>query len=108
MKGEHFILKGKDFIEVDFVTWAKWFETADRTVKKDKNDEITVSTVFLGLNHSWNKNAPPLLFETLVFGGEFDGEMQRYTTYEESEAGHDSMCERVFGDDSILEATEIY
>ncbi|MCW7553770.1 hypothetical protein NX722_14245 [Endozoicomonas gorgoniicola] len=35
------------------VQWAEWLGTHDRTVKVTKiNDEITVSTVFLGLDHN--------------------------------------------------------
>ncbi len=47
-----------------------------------------VSTVFLGVNHSLSLRGPPMLFETLVFGGEHDGLMQRYATWDEAALGH--------------------
>jgi hypothetical protein len=34
---------------------------------------------------------PPLIFETMVFGGSKDGEMDRYSTKEEAEKGHEAM-----------------
>lgn len=46
-----------------------------------------VSTVFLGLDHAFGAQ-PPLLFETLIFSGPLDGEMERYSTWAEAEAGH--------------------
>lgn len=75
--------------------WALWFETADRVVAgTEVNKDITVSTVFLGLDHQWS-DGPPLLYETLVFGGEMDGEMERYSTKDEAITGHDAMVQRV-------------
>lgn len=43
----------------------------------------SVSTVFLALDHIHS-----FLYETLVFGGTFDGEQIRYRTRAEAEAGH--------------------
>ena len=74
--------------------WGAWFEKADRTVAKTGVGEAQVSTVFLGLNHSFGEG-PPVLWETLVFGGPLDGEMDRYTSREDAEAGHAAMVERV-------------
>ena len=56
-----------------------------------------MSTVFLGLNHAVSENGPPLLFETMVFGGQLDSEQERYTTWEEAELGHSAMVARVQG-----------
>ena len=38
----------------------------------------------------------PLLFETMVFGGAFDREMERYCTYDEAEYGHKAWVAKVF------------
>jgi hypothetical protein len=35
---------------------------------------------------------PPVLWETFVFGGVLDGEMQRYTSKADALAGHQRMC----------------
>jgi hypothetical protein len=58
--------------------------------KTEVSPEVQVSTVWLGLNHNWD-DGPPLIFETLVFGGPMDGEMLRYATEEEAVKGHESM-----------------
>lgn len=83
-----YILEGKRPIKTDSsMIWAKWFKTANRTVKKTTIGEVTVSTVFLGVEHGFS-NGKPLLFETIIFGGKFDGEIDRYTSYAEAEEGH--------------------
>ena len=100
--GDHYILgeDGKTPVHVDLMEWAEWFETADRRVAATEigvvgdDDANRVSTVFLGLDHSF-ETGPPLLFETMVFGGPMDQEMDRYTTWEEAEAGHLAMVNRV-------------
>jgi hypothetical protein len=71
------------------LTWAKWFETADRTVAKTQGQGWMVSTVFLGMDHQFG-DGPPMLWETLVFGGPLDGEGDRYATAEEARAGHET------------------
>ena len=88
----HYILDDHTPIrESDLITWAAWLETADRIVKKTSVcNGVDVSTVFLGLDHQWS-DGPPLLFETLIFGGEHDGDMWRYSTWKQAEAGHDAV-----------------
>jgi hypothetical protein len=70
----------------------------DRTVKKDKitshGVDVTVSTVFLGLDHNWG-DGPPILFETMIFGGERDEYQERYSTWGEAEEGHQRAIELV-------------
>ena len=85
----NYILEGHKPVKVDdILTWGKWFETADRHVAKTTvNDEVNVSTVFLGMDHSFGGGAP-LLFETMIFGGEHDQYQDRYETWEQAEAGH--------------------
>ncbi|HLB64240.1 MAG TPA: hypothetical protein VJJ46_05320 [Anaerolineales bacterium] len=53
-----------------------------------------VSTVFLGLNHAYADGADEW-FETLVFGGPHDGELERYATWDEAIAGHEATVERL-------------
>lgn len=93
---KYYILEGKTPVQVsDVLTWAKMFEDTDRHVADDYVGSVRVSTVFLGMDHSWNPSGPPMIFETLIFGGELDGEMDRYSTWEEAEFGHKKMLEEV-------------
>lgn len=71
---------------------AKSYSKNDALREMLQCDEVTVSTVFLGLDHRMFGEGPPILFETLVFGGPNDGRMERYCTWEEAERGHKVMC----------------
>lgn len=75
----------------DTSEWAEMFQNADRRiVKQEKVGGLSVSTVFLGIDHSftWHYEAP-VVFETMIFGLPDDEEYQeRYCTWEEAEAGH--------------------
>jgi len=53
-----------------------------------------VSTVWLGLNHQ-HGDGPPLIFETMVFGGGLDQHAERWATEDEARAGHEQMVEKV-------------
>ena|SRR6185436_8176985 len=95
----YYILEGHEVIPVtDVLIWAKWFEKAwpaRQVAHTDVTNEIMVSTVFLGLDHSFGFGGPPLLFETMVFGGPMDQEMERYSTWDEAKAGHEEMVQKV-------------
>jgi hypothetical protein len=89
----------------DLMTWARWFETADRCVRLTEQDDVVVSTVFLGLDHSWGDHKPEL-FETMVFINGSSGDMERYSTWDEAEAGHDRWVAKVFRPTPILKLPE--
>ena len=72
----------------DLLKWARWMETGDRRVAETAIGKSRVSTVFLGLDHSFGEG-PPLLFETMVFGGANADYMIRSSTWEEAEAQHE-------------------
>lgn len=97
MRNMYYILEDRTPKPItDVREWATWFEKADRHVKNDfLPNGIHVSTVFLGLDHAWS-NEPPMLFETMIFGSEHDGYQERYSTWEEAEAGHQRAIEMVF------------
>lgn len=54
---------------------------------------VSVSTVFTFINHNFFGSGPPLVFETMVFGGNdmIDRRCERYSTWEEAEQGHQEM-----------------
>ena len=75
--------------------WEEWFMTTDRTVAKTQlSNDTEVSTVFLGSNHSLGDRVP-LLFETLVFGGQFDGLKEHYPTWQDAEEGHQKWVKEI-------------
>jgi hypothetical protein len=82
---------------VSLLEWARMFdEDPDkRRVAETLFEGVRVSTVFLGLDHRMTMEGPPILYETMVFGGAMDGEMDRYATRLEALAGHEDMVARV-------------
>lgn len=87
---------GNPKIEPDLIKWAQWFEKAERHVAVTQVADSKVSTVFLGLDHNFNKNGPPVLWETMVFGGILDQEQERCSgNREQAEAMHLNMVQLV-------------
>ncbi len=76
-----YILAGRQVVEASLLEWARWLEAAGeaRIVGRTTVGPYEVSTVFLGLDHSFG-SGPPVLWETMVFdadGGRSDHDMQR-------------------------------
>ncbi len=67
-----------------------------KRVARQEQDDIVVSTVFLELNHQYG-DGPPLLFETMIFGGEHDEEQWQYATEAEALQGHEVAVTLAFG-----------
>lgn len=84
---------GMDGQSISQDEWAQLYKrTQDptndpRRVASTKIGDVHISTVLLGLDHSWG-DGPPLIFETMIFGGEHDEYEERYATREQAEAGH--------------------
>lgn len=93
---EHYVLNDDHSVrEAELMEWVVAFNDMDRRrVALDKIGNASVSTVFLGLDHSFG-DGPPLIFETLISGGEHDQEMWRYSTWDEAVAGHKAAVELV-------------
>lgn len=86
--GKYYKLEGKKAVPCKDVTeWALWNQKADRTVKKDTINGCDVSTVFLGLCHQFG-DGPPLIFETMIFGGPHDQYQDRCSTWEQALSMH--------------------
>ena len=71
----------------DLMEWAEWMETADRTVQVTMIGDVRVSTVFLGLDHQFGVGSP-ILYETMIFGGDLDEYQERWQTLGEAKNGH--------------------
>jgi hypothetical protein len=50
---------------------------------------VSVSTVWLGLNHEWDPEHPPLFWETMIFGGDYDEDQWRYSSRESALDDHE-------------------
>jgi hypothetical protein len=87
-----YLLEEGQLVPVSLLTWARWFETADRVVERTTiqsigKETITVSTVFIGLNE--------LLWETMIFGGPLDQETSRSSTEADAKQAHLTALARV-------------
>ncbi len=92
---EKYILEGqKPVLCNDLIKWTKWHETGDLVVATTQiNDEVEISTIFLGFDHNLSEGKP-LLFETMIFGGNLDQKQDRYSTWEQAEQGHKHLVEK--------------
>lgn len=75
----------------DLMAWARWRESAGDSwiVRKTDVDGAEVSTVFLAQDHRYFGESQPLLYETMIFGGEHDAFCVRYCTRAEAAEGHE-------------------
>lgn len=81
---------------MDLWAWAELMENSlDRHVADEMVGSVRVSTVWLGLNHNWSGEGPPLIFETMVFGGVMDEDQWRYPSAAAALAGHDQVVTMV-------------
>lgn len=89
MTHEHYILDDEGNLKVvDLMTWARWFETAERQTASDFLGDVRVSTVFLGIDHNFSDDGPPLFWETMIFGGPNDQYQDRYSSRADALLGH--------------------
>lgn len=92
-----YILDNRKPVRIEHMdAWMAWMDNSDRRVASTKMGDVRVSTVFLGIDHYWEAAEGTLaLFETMVFGGMLDGNVERSSTWEDAEAVHEEMCEAV-------------
>ena len=79
--------------------WGRLFEDmAYRRIEETElafsNGHVWISTVWMGLDHSFG-NGPPLIFETMPFGGRLDQMAFRWTTLGEARVGHHKVVEGI-------------
>jgi hypothetical protein len=86
----------KKIVKATDKEYTEFFKNPDaRRVALDEINGSRISTVFLGLDHRFDEKGPPILFETMVFGGPLDQEQERCCTWDDAEMMHTMMVERV-------------
>lgn len=83
--------------------WIAWIGDRDNLkppesawrVGLDRIGKIEISTVFLGLDHSFG--GTPKIFETMTFENDNDhhNHCERYSTWNDADAGHKKICEKI-------------
>lgn len=105
MSDKWILVNGEPVLEPDLIKWAKWYETRDRVLAQTNTKTgMMVSTVFLGLDHSFGAGEP-ILWETLVFKGDEhpeydqstrwrDVDGRRYASRDAALKGHEEFVEK--------------
>ena len=88
-----YILKDRKVIRVTMDEWSTWMSEnqTDRSVNidvaKTNLGTCNISTVFMGLEYG-TVNGEPVVFETMIFGGEHNEKTWRCSTYEAAVRQH--------------------
>ena len=78
----------------DVLEWGHFFNSPDRIVDNTEVGDLRISTVFLGLDHRFFGDGPPILFETMIFGGPLNMSQWRYASWDDAETGHKAAVRR--------------
>ena len=85
--------------------WSRTSKNVRRVAHEELEGGVRVSTVWLGLDHSMDAD-PPIIFETMIFGGDFGQQDQRYSTEAEALAGHQRVVAALKAGSDPWERTE--
>jgi hypothetical protein len=86
--------ENKNPVKSDLETMSQFLYTnnSNKLIKQNYIGDKFVSTVFLGIDHSFNifEDKTPILFETMIFNknSRCEDYCERYSTYDESLKGH--------------------
>ena len=83
---------GELVAEPDPMAWARAMEDEGRIIAHDEIDGVTFSTVFVGIDAAIS--GPPMVYETMVFGGPDNGWTARHATRGGARLGHAAAVER--------------
>jgi hypothetical protein len=86
--------KDKNVVACQIDELGKCFENIeDRIVEKTLKNGSEISTVFLCIDHNFGGEGPPIVFETMIFGGPLDGLQFRCCTWDEAVEQHKKIVE---------------
>jgi len=108
---------GRDGKPMDAMTWARMVEDRDYSVVAQHWVRgWKVSTVWLGIDHNFTRQGPPVIFETMIFApkdvtigreeppwdvagimADLDQYQERYATETAAQAGHDRALAAMVG-----------
>lgn len=94
IRSRYYLLNGRTPVPCTLQEWIENFGNI-RAVASDTVGHVTISTVFLGMDHHWGRDAAPLLFETMIFDDSISGRRWRYATYDEAETMHQKIVDAI-------------
>lgn len=77
---------------ISFGEWSERHSRGDWRVAQDRLGEAWVSTIWNGID-AGPLDEPPVIFETVIFGGPYDRYEWGYSTEVEAKAGHERVVE---------------
>jgi hypothetical protein len=95
----YYRLDGHKPVPCELMEWAHAVNDADARIvaQDDLPGDVLVSTVFLGIDHSFGVG-PPLLFETMIFKGPHGDYQERHSTWDEAVTGHEAALKLARGE----------
>ena len=88
----------RQLVPLELLKWAELMGDDDyRRIAFASHEGTTVSTVWVGFDlNPFPLSSAPLIFETMVFGGEEDHLTLRWPTEDTARAGHAEVVRQVF------------
>lgn len=79
---QYVIVKGQPIHEPDLYKWSDWYQRNHRRhrIGDTRIGDQRISTRNMGLDLAWGRSNPPVLWETMIFGGPHDMAQWRYTS----------------------------
>ena len=88
-----YALEGKRVVATK--DYKKAHHCRNQKVSFDELGVVIISTIFTAVNLEPDSEGLPSVFETTVFGGDFDQSQKRYVSWDEAEVGHQQMVARI-------------
>jgi len=107
-----YILNGREPVLCeDLQAWTRWMDGPGRIVEQSDLTDFAhnagrVCTTFLGIDVDFAVEKP-VLFETLVVGGYYDGELYRYYSWQQAEQGHARIVQRCVRGAGLVEPASL-
>lgn len=93
----YYKLQGREVVEITGDDWMNLRVDDSVSIKRTiLHDSTLISTVFMSMSGRKDQTGRPLVFETMIFGGEHDRYQRRYATYDDAERGHQETIEMIF------------
>lgn len=99
LSGQYILRGGFPVKAPNLLVWALWFEDRRNVIVCSDyllDGSVHVSTVFLGLDYGFGKEHEPVLYETMIFGGDHGGYQVQYCTRRQARQGHKEAIELAF------------
>lgn len=96
-----YILRDKTPVAVsEFSEFLRWMVRNQSACQVARNQvgKSFVSTIFTGSNYNSVAQGPPLVFESMVFGGPMDLMIKRYSTWDQALKGHNDLIKELTRD----------